>query len=485
MSENKNYKKLYKEARLEILQLKQKNVILEQQFKKELSNLKQKNVNLEQKFEKERNIRQEDKQKFEKKITSLKQIIKKMKESVKDASGKLAAHDNFNTPPSKKIPRPKPNHTKSKRKQGGQKGHPGKTSKPKPTQFVDVAPKKCPKCDSTDLKVTHEYKRDITEVKRIVETTTTRYNVQNCQCQKCGHDNITPDTQGIPKSGQYGSNITSEVFSAFGYRMPLRVIMKYLIRACGIRLALGTIYNILNRLGEWLDKPALHILAALRMAKILHADETSIHIGGLKFWIWVIHDPQTGASYYVVRKSRGADVVKELLPGWKGTIVCDGWKPYNCIQSLQRCWAHIIREAREYAEKNPNSKPAREILNWLLKIYDDAKKKIPHKKRQDAHDKLSSRIQRLVKKYKRTVLMKSFVKKVNNALPNLFLFVLDPSIPSTNNAAERALREPIVHRKIRGGLRSVDTKWFSNFFTCLMTWNNQGLDCAKEVLKYI
>ena len=42
--------------------------------------------------------------------------------------------------------------------------------------------------------------------------------------------------------------------------------------------------------------------------------------------------------------------------------------------------------------------------------------------------------------------------KLKNALPDLFTFVLEPSIPSTNNATECGLREIVVHKKIRGSL---------------------------------
>lgn len=38
--------------------------------------------------------------------------------------------------------------------------------------------------------------------------------------------------------------------------------------------------------------------------------------------------------------------------------------------------------------------------------------------------------------------------------PELFRFVADPAVPTTNNAAERALRPLVVARKVSGGTRS-------------------------------
>ena len=76
--------------------------------------------------------------------------------------------------------------------------------------------------------------------------------------------------------------------------------------------------------------------------------------------------------------------------------------------------------------------------------------------------------------------------KLKNANDDLFRFVLNPEIQSTNNAAERALREIVVHRKIRGGIKAEKTKeWMANFFSCITTWKNQKLDYLAEMAKYV
>ena len=55
-----------------------------------------------------------------------------------------------------------------------------------------------------------------------------------------------------------------------------------------------------------------------------------------------------------------------------------------------------------------------------------------------------------------------------------------------NNAAERGLREPVVHRKVRGSIRSEETmKWWGNLFTCIMTWRARNVDIHEELAKYV
>ena len=70
-------------------------------------------------------------------------------------------------------------------------------------------------------------------------------------------------------------------------RMPFRMIADWMTRH-GIPLSSGTAYNIMCRRGGEmsLGSPAAAIAAMIRKARILHADETSIHLNGRNVWVW-------------------------------------------------------------------------------------------------------------------------------------------------------------------------------------------------------
>ena len=58
----------------------------------------------------------------------------------------------------------------------------------------------------------------------------------------------------------------------------------------------------------------------------------------------------------------------------------------------------------------------------------------------------------------------------------LFGFVADPSVPTTNNAAERSLRHLVTCRKISGGTRGpAGTASKMALATLFGTWRAQGL----------
>jgi transposase len=59
--------------------------------------------------------------------------------------------------------------------------------------------------------------------------------------------------------------------------------------------------------------------------------------------------------------------------------------------------------------------------------------------------------------------------------PLLFVFVEDPAVPPTNNAAERSLRHLVTCRKVSGGTRSAaGTTARMTLASLFGTWRAQG-----------
>ena len=437
------------------------------------------------------------------------QTIEELKRSVADLRRRVVRHDNYNTPPSQKKgpgwPDAKKNDDKNnknnksaktrhgqvhggaaggKKTRGGQKGHEGRTRRPKPTEFKEHTPSACPECGSGHLSIITTEERDITRKECTVKVITTRHTINTCRCHRCPKD-IEPET-GLPDKGRYDSSIIAEVADDYACRMPFRMIAERMARY-GVSLSTGTAYNIMRRLGESLGTPAADIAAMIRRARILHADEMSIHLNGRNVWVWILYDPLTGNALYVIRDNRGAKVLREALGDWDGIIVCDGWTAYGKYR-VQRCWSHIIREAKDFWNRNPDHPGARDVLRRLRKIYGIAKK-MSKKRSRALRDKacalLLARIDRIVARYADDPVLEKFMVKIGNAGADLFRFVLDPTIPPTNNAAERGLREIVVHRKIRGSIRAEETMtWLANFFSCIMTWKNKKMEYLAEIVKY-
>jgi hypothetical protein len=73
-------------------------------------------------------------------------------------------------------------------------------------------------------------------------------------------------------------------------------------------------------------------------------------------------------------------------------------------------------------------------------------------------------------------------EKIRNGLGCWLTFVTEPDVDSTNNRAERALREQVVMRKIFGGLRSeTGVRIHETLSTMVATWERQGLDPPDQL----
>ena len=511
--------KLYKQLRTEHLVLKQQFEILQESFGMALDRIAELEhkpvVALKKISELERKLA-----KALEKISELERKLAKALKKISELERKLAQHDNAHTPSSKKAigQKAKPQHGKPQQNgngksdtakpRGGQKGHKGATYRPAPTRFERHAPDKCPRCGMSDLTVTKTSKRNVTEIPPPQKAVTTQHVLETCSCNICGLGGIEPeeaapdvDADGsevvsespqktgpeaaLPKRGNYGMNVILKIAENFLQRMPHRMSAKSLRRHL-TRMPHGTVHNILCMTGTNLDAPARQILDLIRLARVLHVNETSLSLNGKLVWVWIFFDPETGNTLFVIRPSRGGNVLREVIPEWGGTIVSDGWSPYKKYR-VQRCWAHILREIRHLAHRNPDCQEAQDALAVLSRVHRcGLRASGSMKKRRRLCSYLRRRVREILAKCADVAVLEKFMTKLSNAYEDLFRFVLDPRIPSTNNAAERGLREIVVHRKIRGSIRSKGTmRWLGNLFSCVATWQQRGVDHLSEIARYV
>ena len=102
-----------------------------------------------------------------------------------------------------------------------------------------------------------------------------------------------PEIVHIPRSGTCGLNVLAALLFNFMDRLPHRLNVASMGRI-GLRISVGTVHNILYRIGMGLNPPSREILELIRKAYVLHIDETSISLNGKLVWIWIFLNPETG-----------------------------------------------------------------------------------------------------------------------------------------------------------------------------------------------
>ena len=417
-------------------------------------------------------------------VEQLKNENELLKAKIKELEARLAQYENAHTPPSLRRGRNrKKDQDKNDKGKPGQKvGHKGLTRPyATPDRQVEVTMDRCPDC-GTDLgapfRIDSKIVEEIPEPQPIIVT---EYKIAHYRCPCCRKEVAAKDP-GCPHEGKFGNNVIAQAtLLKYEDRIPHRKIHDAMMRIFGLKISPATIFDLTRRAADAIRSEYDAILSKIRSAQILYVDETSIHVQGERHWIWTFSTPSE--SFFVIRKSRGMKVLMEVLTRrFKGIIVCDGWKPYaRFTNRIQRCWAHLLRESKDIAEKFEEAIPLHNALKELYEILTEALENDPPPEVRKTLWQLAREALRhwIMKEYSIEKVRK-FIGKINNGFDYWFTFIINPGVEPTNNRAERALRPHVVLRKILGTLRNdKGTSIHERIMTTLATWGQNGLNCLQ------
>ena len=397
----------------------------------------------------------------------------KILKSVEELEKRLAAYENANTP-SSRLRFPPRIINLDKKKPGQKEGHDGMTrADPMPTMSIELIEERCPHCKN---KLSNPFKtvsRLIEEIPEPQPVTVTEYKINHYKCSRCNE--VVIAKAPIPENSNFGINTLAHVaMMKFDDRLPLRKVCSALERQFNLDISSATVFDITRRVSDKLEHEYNSIKSSLRRSKSVNIDETGMRVGGLNFHLWVFTNKKF--TLYVIRKSRGKNVIEEVLGKYyKGVIGSDGWASYSSYtDKIQRCWAHLLREAKYLANEHSS---ATSLYEGLKQIYEKAICKNPPLK-----EKLILEMKQWIDYAECYKELRKFAITISNGIECWFTFLDYKFVEPTNNRAERALRELIVQRKIMGTLRNEKgTTIMERINTCLMTWKQRGLNPFNEL----
>ena len=228
-----------------------------------------------------------------------------------------------------------------------------------------------------------------------------------------------------------------------------------------------------------LEPTAEAIRAYVVTAPVVHADETPWYMlkkGRQKQWLWSVS--RSDAAYYGIDPSRGHQVVVALLDGFEGVLVVDGYAAYGTAAKalgsgvrIATCWAHARRTLREAEVSYPEATDAIAIVGELLLVERDLpswtsitderlRAQALAQIRETRDHKTRPLVEALACWAKaQQALPRSKLGEASTYLHNqwdgLCRFLEDARVPLSNDAAERAVRGPVVGRKNFAGSKSV------------------------------
>lgn len=295
---------------------------------------------------------------------------------------------------------------------------------------------------------------------------------RTCSCQNLpaiitanGPDKLVP-------KGAYGDSVWVQVLldKFLLYRPTYRFLES--LKLVGLNIAQGTITDGLKRLSP-LFQPIYHqIIAKNQTENHWHADETRWLIceeiqgkTGYRWYLWVFKSAST--VVYIMDKSRSSKVPKNHLKDAEEVILSvDRYSAYKALAKdkngsirLAFCWAHVRRDFLNLAKDWPKLEDwamgwVKEIgtlyyLNGRRSEVGDDSPQLPQaeKRLRQAVDDMSKQCEKELKNKELHPACKKVLNSLKRHWPGLTIFVDHPEIPMDNNAAERALRGPVVGRK--------------------------------------
>ena len=390
----------------------------------------------------------------------------------------LASRLNINSKNSGKPPSSDPNREKkpikkSGKKPGGQPGHVGKTlAKVDDPDFVEdikIDRSKLPPGRYRDGGYESRQVFDI-DISRVV----TEYRAQILVDEK-GDCFIASFPEGVAKAVQYGSGLRAHaVYMSQFQLIPYNRIQDYFGDQIHVPVSEGSIFNF--------NKEAFSLLAdfenrakqELADFEIAHADETGINKNGKRIWLHCLSNPEWTLFYPHEKRGKDAMDAMGVLPGFKGTLCHDHWKPYykyDCTHAL--CNAHHPRELT-FAEEQDGQKWAKEMKGLLETInkevvanggvLDALASKKYRKKYQNLIIKAETECPEperpANRKGKRGRIKKSksrnLLERLRDYEDDVLRFMENEHVPFTNNLGENDIRMTKVQQKISGCFRSME-----------------------------
>jgi transposase len=274
-------------------------------------------------------------------------------------------------------------------------------------------------------------------------------------------------------------------------RLPLRQVRWLLEHRFGVRVSVGALSGLLEEVARAGRATYDALLAEARASPVVHVDETGWREDGQNGYVWTVSTPTIRLFHYA--KSRSGEVAERLL-GEDGTaaVVTDFYSGYDRLRrTQQRCWAHLLRDLADLLESHPDNRHLARWAKAVKTLYAKAVAWTEHATaagvrpicRERVADRFAAKLVAICARQPTTSPQATLCQRVHRYRTDLFVFVADPAVPPTNNAAERALRPLVIARKVSGGTRSKRGSQSRMILQSLLaTWDLRGLDPVAEFL---
>jgi transposase len=394
---------------------------------------------------------------------------------------------NSSVPPSAAHPhaKPAPAKPKSKRKRGGQPGHPkhGRAVIPAADcqAVIPCVPAECRRCgrplSGNDPEPLRHQVWELPEIQPVVTEYQRHRLICPCGCSTCGE---LP--AGVP-TGQAGPRLIAFAGLLMAcFRQSKRRAAQFLSTILNQPASAGWLVELQDRCAAAVEPAYNELAARLPAEPVLNVDESPTKEGPAKAWVWTV--VTSTFTFFACRTSRAADVLTGLLgESYAGVIHCDRARMYWRFGRLQWCWAHLKRDFQALIDDPCPTRqrlgydlmrPTKELFALWKRVRDGTISRATFVRQMEP---IRQRIDALLLRGFFNARTYGFCKELCEHREHLWTFVEVAGVEPTNNAAERALRHAVIWRKLSFGTQSAaGSRFVERLLTVVETGRRQGRD---------
>ena len=422
-------------------------------------------------------------------IEELLLLIDKLRRETKRQAAPFRKHEEPAAPPKKPG-----------RKSGRRHGpHAHRNVPPRIDETYDVPlPEQCGHCGSRQVRESHVAPQYQTEIPRIVIYR--QFDVHIGVCEHCGHavqgrHRLQTSTAHGAAASQLGANVHAAlaiVNKQLGLSHGKSVKLLGMLFE-GLSIARGTSARSIARTAERCQPAYEQLRKDIRGSPQVVPDETGWRVGGRTAWLHAFAGRRE--TCYVIDPTRSGGPAERLLGrDWSGTLVHDGWTPYDRFTEAahQQCLAHLQRRCEGLLETAQGGavRLPRAVLELIDRAYALRRAWRGHRLSGDALADyglgLACELEQLASGHFTNEANRRLAGHLLKHAMHWFWFLIDPQIDATNYRGEQAIRPAVVNRKVWGGNRTWQGARWQEILTSILRTCEQralhGFDFLIETL---
>jgi transposase len=412
-------------------------------------------------------------------------------------AGRSKDSRNSSKPPSSDIVKP-PKKPSGQCGRGGQVGHAPQQRPPFTPGEIDVVQRhahaSCPQC-SGPVEILPTPAQVVQQVELVAKPTlVTEHHSCTCRCPTCQQEFTQAIPPQVAAAGTFGPRLTAWVAYLKGAcHASFGTIQQLLREGYGLRIATGTLAQLCHKVSRSLQAPYDDLRQQIPAQAAVHIDETSHRENGQGQWTWVFRARQF--TLFHIDPTRSADVLEQVLGSeFSGTLMADYYAAYRAYLTAhpradaQFCLAHLVRDVKflETLPDEPDRQFAGELLAELKALFRLWRAPGDYPDEATFRAALIAQGQQL----QRVAIEQAPDTKASQALARRFRkhgeqylrFTHVPGLEPTNNAAEQAIRQVVIDRRVTQGTRSQRGRdWCQRIWTTIATCRQHG----RELLSFL